>query len=67
VQTGFLVVILAGKSQVVFKGVAVAVGVFVGQGGAEGIGGVPAPDGDVGIVQDDSGRVCDVVAITRNG
>ena len=47
-QPGFFVKILPRKAQVVFKLFSVAVRVFVGQGVAEGIAVVPAPDGGVG-------------------
>jgi len=56
-QPGFLVVVLPWEARVVLEGGAVTVGVLVGLAEAEGVAVVPAPDGDVGVVEDDTGGV----------
>ena len=56
-QAGFLVVKLPGETQVVFEQATVAVRIAIGLDGAEGIGGIPAPDRGVGAVQDHPGCI----------
>ncbi len=53
-QVCFLIKILPRETWMVFKKLGIAVRVFVGQIGTEGVGVVPAPDRGVALVHDDS-------------
>jgi len=70
-QAGFLIEVLPRESWLVFKELSVAVRVFVGQVGAEGVGVFPAPDNGVARVHNHSRGIevisVDVMHLDRTG